>query len=260
MDRTPDFRGFTPNSLSNFTFTGAQSLSLQAHSRQTRFNDRLREVNENAPFFHLDSADIPVVTFSDPVHFQNLKDLVKDTKDNYVSSNPNDDRWPCPFCFYLSQTKVQCRCHISRNHPQAERSLNQELIISDHPSLATSTNDSSQSNFNAQVTSQIEKLICFRCVGSSKSFKGLRGMKQHYSHSHKEFMSDFDNPQQFKSTNSQEPAQSSLSHDPNALICHRCRNNNKFYKGIHGLKIHYGIAHKEFFSGPLTHSRFCISN
>lgn len=45
-----------------------------------------------------------------------LKVLIEKTKEQYQKSNPNDDRWPCPFCFVISKTKIQCNIHITKDH------------------------------------------------------------------------------------------------------------------------------------------------
>lgn len=51
-----------------------------------------------------------------------LKILIENIKDQYKKSNPNDDRWPCPFCFVISKTKVQCNIHIAKDHPNMFKS------------------------------------------------------------------------------------------------------------------------------------------
>lgn len=43
--------------------------------------------------------------------------------------------------------------------------------------------------------------------------------------------------------------------DQNDIICPRCTNKEKICKGIHGLKIHYAHAHKEFISDLLERSK-----
>ncbi len=54
-------------------------------------------------------ADPPVIT--------ELKVLLNELKDRHKETCPNDDRWPCPFCFVLSKTKIQCNRHIAKDHP-----------------------------------------------------------------------------------------------------------------------------------------------
>lgn len=51
-----------------------------------------------------------------------LKILIENIKDQYKKSNPNDDRWPFPFCFVISKTKVQCNIHIAKDHPNMFKS------------------------------------------------------------------------------------------------------------------------------------------
>lgn len=46
----------------------------------------------------------------------NLKNLIKKVKEQYKISNPNDDRWLCPFCFSILKTLVQCNIHINKDH------------------------------------------------------------------------------------------------------------------------------------------------
>lgn len=92
------------------------------------------------------------------------------------------------------------------------------LLLGAQPFCASSTEDTLLPSSSVQMPpvshssqNDIGSMVCFRCAGSSKTYKGLRGLKQHYSHSHKEFLSDFDNPHNFQPANSQQATQSVLT-------------------------------------------------
>lgn len=255
-----------------------------------------RNANLHATFMDEESSsnsvDSPAAKFNNSKHtpnYFNIKEAVQEAK---VDFNIYDDRWPCPFCTHKSLSKVKVRCHISRNHPNADLALFFEAPITEHtdtdsnigdhnassnvayaasvPSVRdeghtvfrndnlvskgidmTSSEVTTNENFKSNSTDKESSaqnvphfITCIRCIGAKKTFKGLRGMRTHYAHFHKEFLSDFDDPAKFDSydTDNQHP---SLPHDINDIVCERCTDKIKTCKGLHGLKVHYAFAHKE---------------
>lgn len=180
------------------------------------------------------------------------------------NNNTNDSRWPCPFCFHVGHTKIQCRCHISRNHPNINKnsefnnfsppiygSFNEidEEFIPDVPVIDLAPPSTSP---------EVVELTCPRCTGSSKVFKGLRGLKSHYVHRHKEFISElnnklfvsncFDDEEFIPDVDIIDLAQPSTDPEIVQLPCPRCTGSSKIFKGVRGLKSHYVHCHKEFIS------------
>lgn len=80
-------------------------------------------------------------------------------------------------------------------------------------------------------------------MGSTKAFKGAKDLKMHYTHAHKDFLSDFE-----ENFDTFFPALTNPTLGLNDIICQRCTDNIKICKGIRGLRLHYSHAHVEFLS------------
>lgn len=194
-----------------------------------------------------DFSCISINKINHPVDFLLLKDLVQNTKDAFGSQNPNDTRWPCSFCVHMSVTKIKCRLHIIRDHPNMDKNLNHfenlspstQVTITDVDDECIIDTDLSNLPPVINLQNSSADMACPRCTNSTKTFKGVRGLKAHYSHFHRDFISELTLPSQ----------------DPNDIICQRCTSKVKICKGFRGLKIHYSHAHKEFES-DLSHQQF----
>lgn len=52
----------------------------------------------------------------DSSDINDLRGLIHKLRNEFSLLNPEDSRWPCPFCFHKSKTVVQCHIHVSREH------------------------------------------------------------------------------------------------------------------------------------------------
>lgn len=137
---------------------------------------------------------------------RNLKFLIQDTKDKFAQSNKNDNRWPCPFCIAITETKIKCRIHIKRDHPSIYN-MNEEELSQLSQMEEGNSNDvsgpkdlkeflrlveediSQNSNENSQDEDDGSNLKkCSHCPPklSHKTYKGFRGLKIHHFKMHKD--------------------------------------------------------------------------
>lgn len=45
-----------------------------------------------------------------------MKELLQKTRTEYQTFHPKSKQWPCPFCIIKSNTLIQCRIHIFKDH------------------------------------------------------------------------------------------------------------------------------------------------
>lgn len=105
---------------------------------------------------------------------KDLKDLILRTKLEYQKITPEFDQWPCPFCFHHSKTLLQCRIHISREHPSCndhDKSFLVEFNAIYKDRQANSTPEETNSLEHIPVKSA--NLQC-RCNFMTKNVKGLK--------------------------------------------------------------------------------------
>lgn len=73
-----------------------------------------------------------------PSGLQDLKELLKKTKDKYNLFHPDDKRWPCPFCLEKPKSLFQCKFHIKKDHPSIARNNVEGFIFQEEENQSIS--------------------------------------------------------------------------------------------------------------------------
>lgn len=161
----------------------------------------------------------------------NISNLIKLHKNQYEKSNPKDKRWPCPFCFNKSKTKIQCIIHIKKRHPsifKADKKLLAEFAYVDKVE--------SQSNEPKKNESKITFKNCMYCPEelSQKQYASEKGLKIYYSRKHKDILETI-SQDILNSTNVQSQLPT-LEKQDGMVECDFCPG--KFFQIPNGIKIH----------------------
>lgn len=186
--------------------------------------------------------------------------LIRKFRDEFLLANPNDTRWPCPFCFHKSATIVQCHIHVSKDHPNLYK-----VGTANHRNSLQSKAKISTESYSQQPTDDLDEflrlikndrtrstdtIVCKRCTNKVKECKGYNGLKVHYSRVHKEFMSDSMTQRTNASTsstfsNAEVPVNENHGQEDKNLFCCRVTTCSKSFASQNGLKIHMAKCHKE---------------
>ena len=88
---------------------------------------------------------------------QDLRLLLKKTREKYKTLFPDDARWPCPFCLHKAKTLVQCSIHVKQEHKILSRTDIREALSQ---SVSSSTcSEETQKNFTPNDLTEFLKLI-----------------------------------------------------------------------------------------------------
>lgn len=93
----------------------------------------------------------------------NLTGLLEKTRNKFLLLNPNDKRWPCPFCFYKGKSLFQCKLHIKREHPNLMTTDSQTLLsqyectISDDSITVNDSTNLSTMSIEEKTKNEIDK-------------------------------------------------------------------------------------------------------
>lgn len=71
-----------------------------------------------------------------PSGLNDLRNLLKKTKEKYQLLHPKDKRWPCPFCLNKEKTLIKCRIHIMKDH---------QIFTQNNPNIFSESVSQSQS-------------------------------------------------------------------------------------------------------------------